>query len=117
MYQHTNQRRENVLYPVLMVAGYSNGQDQFEVGLADFEGLLNQITVQGIAGLTKRGEPTDTPEDDAADASPPVEPPADEVDAPDSTDSAPEADTEAEDPSEEDDSATTASPAESNEAQ
>ncbi len=53
MYQHTNQRRETVLYPVLMVAGYSNSTEQFAAGEADFEALLGQISVQGVSGLTK----------------------------------------------------------------
>jgi hypothetical protein len=115
MYQHTNQRRENVLYPVLMVAGYSNNQEQFEVGLADFEGLLNQITVQGIAGLTKREEPGGTSQANVAEEPPPAPPPTDEADAPDSTDPTPEVEPDAEEPSEEDDSAGSTLPAESDE--
>jgi hypothetical protein len=81
MYQFTNQRRETVLYPVLMVAGYSNSPEQFEVGAADFEAFLGQVTVQGVAGLTKREaaeavakeEPTPPPEadDSAGEATPP----------------------------------------------
>jgi hypothetical protein len=57
MYQHTNRRKETVLYPVLMVAGYSNSPENFEAAAADFDILLGQITVQGVSGLTKRDQP------------------------------------------------------------
>jgi len=57
MYQHTNRRRETVLYPVLMVAGYSNSPESFELAAADLDILLGQITVQGVSGLIKRGQP------------------------------------------------------------
>ena len=54
MYQLTTQRRETVLFPVLLVAGYSNTPEQFEASAPDFDAFLEQITVQGVAGLTKR---------------------------------------------------------------
>ena len=46
-----------VLYPVLMVAGYSNSPESFELAAADLDILLGQITVQGVSGLIKRGQP------------------------------------------------------------
>jgi hypothetical protein len=73
MFQSTNQRRETVLYPVLMVAGYSNSPEHFEAAVADFDGLLKQITVQGIAGLTKRGDLDAEPEAQQSEADEPSE--------------------------------------------
>lgn len=52
MYQHTSSRQDRVLFPVLLVAGYLNAPEHFAAGRPDFEALLRQITVQGVAGFT-----------------------------------------------------------------
>ena len=52
MHQVTRSR-QSVLYPVLLVVGYSNAPEAFDAGLPAFEGLLQQIVVQGVSGVTK----------------------------------------------------------------
>jgi hypothetical protein len=58
--------------PVLIVVGYSNIPEDFDAGLADFEDMLQRITIAGQAGVEKLSTP-----DDVAPTQPdaPAEPP------------------------------------------
>jgi hypothetical protein len=60
-----------VVYPVVILAGYSNMPMDFQVGLDDFHDFLRRLSIGGKSGLTLHTAPSEPP---AAPSPPPVAP-------------------------------------------
>jgi hypothetical protein len=64
------ENKSTLVYPMVVLAGYSNMPTDFQTGLADFHDFLGRVTVAGRAGLTLEATPPESTPPAPAVASP-----------------------------------------------
>lgn len=74
VYEPINKRMPREVYPVIMLAGYSNLPTDFAKHLGDFHSLLRNMTVAGKSGLTLTLSPAAAPVAHTPAAAAPVAP-------------------------------------------